>query len=646
MKTPRLHPETIEEVKQRADVVDVISESVVLRKRGKDYVGLCPFHQEKTPSFTVSPSKQMYYCFGCGASGNAIKFLMEVGKQSFSEVVLDLARRYQVSVRSLEPEQRQQLQRQISEQEQLYEILALAASFYKHALRQPQGLVALKYLQSQRLLSEAMIQEFQLGYAPSGWDTLYRYLVEQKGKPVGHVEQVGLIKLRKSGNGYYDYFRDRLMIPICDTRGRVIGFGGRSLGEQQPKYLNSPETKLFDKSKILFALDKAYGAISKQDQAVIVEGYFDAIALHAVGIKHVVAPLGTALSQEQVLQLLRYTESKQIVLNFDADAAGTKAFERAIEKIYPLVYGGKVQLRTLNLPDGKDADEFLKEHADSADKYWQLLKEAPFWLDWKIEQLLGGQNLQDVSQFQRVAQEMVKLISKLDHPNTRNYYISRCAQLLSRGDAQDLKQLQENLNSQVSKYRKWKLKGSENTNLPQSFQLLPTTSESNLLEPAEASLLRIYIYCPEYRAQIIRILEEQDLLFSLSHHRFLWQKILELQDSAKEGQNDTVESLISLLQDLSIEFPEQMKKVAHFFHLDEIHFEDFSRTPLVIRAAAACLEQVAYQKRRQYCLKQWEKLDYVADFRAKQYYWQQLYEAERRLKELEPIRRASLSDLV
>ncbi|NET49061.1 MAG: DNA primase, partial [Merismopedia sp. SIO2A8] len=208
MKTPRLHPETIEEVKQRADVVDVISEQVVLRKRGKDYVGLCPFHQEKTPSFTVSPSKQMYYCFGCGASGNAIKFLMEIGKQSFSEVVLDLARRYQVSVRSLEPEQRQQLQRQISEQEQLYEILALATSFYQHALRQPQGLVTLKYLQSQRLLSQTTIQEFHLGYAPSGWDTLYRYLVEQKGKPVGHVDRKKLLRQE---------FRRVVLVPRFDA---------------------------------------------------------------------------------------------------------------------------------------------------------------------------------------------------------------------------------------------------------------------------------------------------------------------------------------------------------------------------------------------------------------------------------------------
>jgi DNA primase len=230
VEIPRLHPDTIEEVKQRIDVVDVISDYVVLRKRGKDYVGLCPFHDEKTPSFSVSPGKQMYYCFGCNAGGNAIKFLMELGKRSFSDVVLDLARRYQVPVKTLEPEQRGELQRQLSLREQLYEILALATEFFKHALRQPIGQQALTYLQVTRKLSEETIQQFQLGYAPAGWETIYRYLVEQKGKPVQLVEQAGLIKVRKEKGGYYDCFRDRIIIPIHDSQGRVIAFGGRSLG--------------------------------------------------------------------------------------------------------------------------------------------------------------------------------------------------------------------------------------------------------------------------------------------------------------------------------------------------------------------------------------------------------------------------------
>ncbi|HAG83744.1 MAG TPA: DNA primase [Cyanobacteria bacterium UBA12227] len=649
MQIPRLHPDTIEEVKQRADIVDVISEYVVLRKRGKDYVGLCPFHNEKTPSFSVSPNKQMYYCFGCSAGGNAIKFLMEAGKQSFNDVILDLARRYQVPIQTLEPEQRQQLQRQLSLREQLYEILALATTFYQHALRQPQGQQALEYLQSQRHLSEATIQQFQLGYAPATWETIHRYLVEQKGKPVQLVEQAGLIAPRKSGDGYRDRFHDRLMIPIHDSQGRVIGFGGRTLKDEQPKYLNSPETPLFDKSKTLFALDKARNGISKQDQAVVVEGYFDAIALHAAGITNVVASLGTALSIDQMRQLLRYTDSKQIILNFDADQAGTNAAQRAIGEIADLAYSGQVQLRVLNLPDGKDADEFLSHHTNAATQYQQLLLNSPLWLNWQINQLVMGQDLKQADQFQQVAQEMVKLINKLEDVNQQSYYINYCAQLLSQGQAKLVPLLVQNLQTQIKKVRTTPITKSprliQKPEKQHSPLNLPLGSEHNLLEQAETLLLRIYLHCPEYRQTIIDTLDSKDLLFSLSHHRFLWQQILELQIIADKMVSESPNPLISLLQDRNIQFPDQMAQVEHLFHLNEKYSEDIIRAPLVIRAAAACLEMVAQEKHRRYCLEQWQKLDPSTDLKRKEYYCQELYAANRRLKELEQIRKIQFSDI-
>lgn len=399
MSIPRLHPDTIEEIKQRADIYDVISEHVVLRRRGKDFVGLCPFHEEKTPSFTVSSSKQMYYCFGCQAGGNAIKFLMDLHKHSFSEVVLDLARRYQVPVQTLEPEHRQEFSRQLSERSQLYEVLASASQFYQHALKQSQGKLALEYLREKRQLTDETIGQFNLGYAPAGWETLYRYLVEDKRYPVQLVEKAGLIKPRKESTGYYDVFRDRIMIPIHDIMGRAIAFGGRSLGEEQPKYLNSPETELFQKGKTLFALHQAKAGISQLDQAVVVEGYFDAIALHAAGINNVVASLGTALSLEQVRLVLRYSDSKQLILNFDADKAGTIAAERAIGEIANLAYKGEVQLKILNLPDGKDADEYLL--ARSPEDYRQLLANAPLWLDWQIQQIIKNRDLKQATDFQQ-----------------------------------------------------------------------------------------------------------------------------------------------------------------------------------------------------------------------------------------------------
>jgi DNA primase len=649
VQIPRLHPDTIAQVKERVDIVDIVSEQVVLRKRGKDYVGLCPFHGEKTPSFTVSPNKQMYYCFGCGTGGTAIKFLMEAGKQSFSEVVLDLARRYQIRVKTLEPEQRQELQRQLSLQDQLYEILALAASFYQHALRQPQGQQALEYLQSQRHLGEETLQQFQLGYAPATWETLYRYLVEQKGKPVQLVKDAGLILPRKSGDGYYDRFRDRIMIPIHDRQGRVIGFGGRALGDELPKYLNSPETPLFNKGKTLYALDKAYNAIGDKDQAVVVEGYFDAIALHRVGIHNVVASLGTALSLDQMRLLLRYTESNQIILNFDADKAGTTATERAIGEIADLAYKGQVQLRILNLPDGKDADEFLTHTPDGAEQYQQLLQNAPLWLHWQIDQLIIGKDLKQAPQFKQVAQKIVKLLYKLEDVNQQSYYINYCAEKLSLGETQMIPRLVQALQTQLNTLRITPIKKDDKSNLKQ--QNLPISidlsisQEHSLLEEAEALLLRIYLHRPEYRQTIIDILDAKDLLFSLSPHRFLWQQILDVQSVAQSILLQHPEKLISLLQDRSIQFPEEMVLVEHLFHLNEKRSQDLTRTPLAIRTAAACLEVVTWNKHKRYCLEQWQKLNFATDPKRKEYYSQGIREAYKRLQELQKMRQTNILDI-
>ncbi|MBD1999670.1 DNA primase [Leptolyngbya sp. FACHB-541] len=627
MDVPRLHPDTVEQVKQRVDIVDVVSEHVVLRKRGKDFTGLCPFHDDKSPSFSVSPGKQFYYCFSCGAGGNAIKFLMEFGKRSFSDVVLDLARRYQVSVQTLEPAQRQELQRQLSLRDQLYEILALTARFYEHALHQAQGEAALIYLREARRLSEETIQQFQLGYAPAGWQTLYGYLVEQKHYPVELVEQAGLIVPRQGGGGYYDRFRDRLMIPIHDLQGRVIGFGGRTLSDEQPKYLNSPETELFDKGKTLFGLDKARGAIAKQDCAVVVEGYFDVIALHAAGISNVVASLGTALSLVQVRLLLRYTESKQVVLNFDADAAGAKAAERAIGEVADLAYKGEVQLRVLNTPQGKDPDEFLQSH--SADDYRVLLAESPLWLDWQIQQLLADADLSKADQFQQSTQAIVKLLGNLPNATLRTHYIHRCAELLSRGEARLTLRLEEDLRTQV--------RGQRWHGRSQKWQ---TPGDRTLLEESEAQLLRLYLNLPDYRTLIIDALEERDIDFSISHHRFLWQQILELQSDI------TKDDLIRQLRDRLTEFPDRLAQVNPLFHLDEKTQRDIVRAPLVVRAATACMERVMCEKRCRHFLSLWEKTDCAVASELSQYYQQQIYAEKQRIEELDQQeRQTTFADL-
>ncbi|BAY64760.1 DNA primase [Calothrix brevissima NIES-22] len=639
MYIPRLHPNTIEEVKQRADIVDVVSEYVVLRKRGKDFVGLCPFHDEKSPSFTVSPAKQMYFCFGCQAGGNAIKFLMDVGKRSFAEVTLDLARRYQVPVQTLEPEQRQELQRQISLREQLFEVLASTAQFYQHALRQSADQKALQYLKSDRLLKEETIQQFGLGYAPAGWETLYRYLVDSKHYPVQLVEKAGLIKPRKEGNGYYDVFRDRLMIPIRDIQGRVIAFGGRTLTDEQPKYLNSPETELFSKGKTLFALDQAKSGISQFDQAVVVEGYFDAIALHAAGINNAVASLGTALSLEQVKLVLRYTDSKQLVLNFDADKAGNNAANRAIGEIAELAYMGEVQLKILNIPDGKDADEYL--HSHSPEDYRQLLINAPLWLNWQIDQILKDRDLKQATDFQQVMQQMLKFLKRIQYPELRKFYVAYCAEILSLGEAGLVRLREENLETQLSstsiKTEKKPITVQEKNYI--STQSPAPQSDRSLLEQAEALLLRIYLHCSEQRQSIINELEARNLEFSLSHHRSLWQKILELPVEQVD--------LISNLQDRYLEFSEDFSLVSHVFYLNEkSKTDDILRIPQLVQAASASMERVMRKKRYRYFLELWQETDFKAEPEKWQSYYQAFYSEKLRLQELDRQRLFSITDLL
>jgi DNA primase len=592
MSTPRLHPDTVEQVRQTADIVDVVAEHVVLRKQGRGFVGSCPFHDDKSPSFSVSPDKQFYYCFGCGAGGNVFKFLMEIRKQSFAEVVLDLAQRYQVPIQTLAQEERQELQRQLSLKEKLYEVMAIAGKFYEHALRQPNGQHALTYVQKQRGLAEDILQHFQIGYAPGGWQTLYTYLVEQKQIPLELVEKAGLIVPRQNQQGHYDRFRDRLMIPIHDQQSRLIGFGSRTLTNEEPKYLNSPETELFNKGQILFGLDKARKAIVQQDRAIVVEGYFDVIALHAADIPNAVASMGTALTSAQIRQLLRYTESNQIILNFDADKAGQKATDRAISEVEELALRGEVQLRVLNLPNGKDADEFLKEQSSTV--YQQLVESAPLWLDWQIQAALAGKDLRKADQFQAATQSIVQLLGKLPNATLRTHYIHRCAELISEGDGRLTLQIEDALRQQV--------RGQRWHGRSQRWQ---RPADYSWREAAEAQLLRIYLHCPYHRQDVKEALKQRDLEFTFSHHRFLWRQILGVEEQPEptplahpELQGEVADiDLIEALQDLCTDYSKEMDQVYHLLQLTETTEIEILRPMLSIRTAVATLERIACEKR-------------------------------------------------
>ena len=519
MVTARLHPRTIDAVKERADIVDVVGEHVVLKKKGREFVGICPFHDDSKPSMTVSPAKQFYYCFSCGAGGNSIKFLMEFQRQSFSDVVLDLARRYQVPVETVDGPQQERLRQQLSRREKLQRVLALASGWFRTQLLSPAGQQAQVYLSETRGLSMATQETFELGYAPDQWDGLLKHLQQVEGCSPELLEAAGLVVPRKGGNGFYDRFRHRVIVPIHDRQGRVIGFGGRSLDGSEPKYLNSPETELFEKGKHLFGLDKATNAIRKDDRAVVVEGYFDVIALHAAGITNAVASLGTALSSQQITQLCRVSDGKRIVLNFDADGAGVRAANRAIGEVEQLALQGQLELRVLHLPSGKDPDEFLKDHG--AGDYRALLDQAPLWLDWQIEQALAGRDLSRADQFQQAVAALVDLLGKLPQSAVRTHYLQRVAERLSGGQGRLELQLEEDLRQQV-KGQRWHGRSSRHEQ----------PGDTSQRERCEADLLRLYLHCPRHRPTIRQELRQRELEdFAIPHHRHLWAALTELEES-------------------------------------------------------------------------------------------------------------------
>jgi DNA primase len=518
VSAPRLHPRTIEAVKDRADIVDVVGEHVVLKKKGREFVGVCPFHDDKSPSMTVSPAKQFYYCFSCGAGGNAIKFLMELQRQSFSDVVLELARKYQLPVETLEGPQQERLRQQLSRRDKLHKVLALAAGWFRSQLRSPEGASALAYLREQRGLNETTLESFGLGYAPERWDGLLSHLQQVESLEPDLLEAAGLVVPRRGGDGFYDRFRHRVMVPITDRQGRIIGFGGRSLDGGEPKYLNSPETEVFEKGKHLFGLDKAVNAIRKDDRAVVVEGYFDVIALHAAGITNAVAALGTALSSQQITQLCRCCDGKRLILNFDTDRAGVRAAQRAIGEVEQLALQGQLELRVLHLPAGKDPDEFLKEHG--AGEYRSLLDQAPLWLDWQIDQVLEGRDLARSDQFQQAVSELVVLLGKLPASAVRSRYLQQVAERLSGGQARLALQLEDDLRQQV-KGQRWHGRS----------QRWEQPGEAGLRERAEAELLRLYLHCPTHRGTIRAELRRRELDdFALAHHRQLWAAISSLEE--------------------------------------------------------------------------------------------------------------------
>lgn len=360
----------IKEVQVRADIVEIVSEYTSLQKRGENYIGLCPFHTEKTPSFNVNVGKQLFYCFGCGVGGNIFTFIMKKENINFPEAVRYLADKFNIK---LPGNMDKELSREFQERREYFRINRFAAKYYNYCLLNTrEGHKAMAYIKKRGLTPDT-VEKFFLGYAPASWDGLIKY-AGRKGIKTDALEKIGLIIARKDKKGYYDRFRNRIMFPIEDVTKNIIGFGGRALDESMPKYLNSPETPLFSKGDNLYAL-----SMIKKDPAldvIVVEGYMDCITLHQHGFKQTVASLGTALTKKQATLLKKYTDG--VILSYDADEAGQVATARGMD----ILAQEGFRVKILNLPGGKDPDEVIK--SQGSEDFQKLLTNSMDLISYKL----------------------------------------------------------------------------------------------------------------------------------------------------------------------------------------------------------------------------------------------------------------------
>ncbi|TFH88708.1 DNA primase [Billgrantia azerbaijanica] len=395
----------IDDLLARVDVVEVVGERVTLKKAGRNHSGLCPFHQEKTPSFTVSADKQFYHCFGCGAHGNALRFLMEYDRLSFPEAVEQLAGRLGLEVPREGADDPRAQARERKRREGV-NLLELAASFFRERLKMPEGQAARDYLTG-RGLSPEVLADFGIGYAPHDWEALKRHLGE-RGIPESVQVEYGLLVLREESGRTYDRFRDRVVFPIRDVRGRTIAFGGRVLGDAKPKYLNSPETPVFHKGRELYGLFEARQANARLERLVLVEGYMDVVALAQFGIRNAVATLGTSTSEEHLARLFRLVD--EVVFCFDGDRAGRQAAARALETALPLMIDGR-QARFLFLPEGEDPDSLVRREGPEA--FTDRITCASPLSEFLFDQAARGRDLVRIEDRERYASQVLAAIGRL-----------------------------------------------------------------------------------------------------------------------------------------------------------------------------------------------------------------------------------------
>lgn len=517
MAIPR---EVIEEIIYRTDIEQLVGSYVNLKRTGSNLSGLCPFHSEKTPSFSVNPSKKMFYCFGCGVGGNAITFVRRAEGLDFVQAVEFLAKRAGITIPRDEKYKREEVSRK-----RIYDMNLEAAKFFRECLYNPQyGGEAMKYLREKRRLSDAVIKRFGLGFSPNDFGLLTKHM-----RGLGYTEEElikGFLcgKSQKSGK-LYDYFRNRVMFPIIDVSGNIIGFGGRVMDDSKPKYLNTSDTPGFKKSKNLFALN--YAKNYCEDQLLLCEGYMDVIAMHAAGFQNAVATLGTALTSEQARLMTKYT--KKVVVCYDSDEAGQRAADRSIKIL------GEVQLdvKILRLQGAKDPDEFIKTFG--ADKLKLALDESRTWFDFKFNGVLAKYDLSSAGDRVRATQELCSIIAGVGSPVEREIYITHIVSAL--GLTADV--LKSSVDRMI-RARKKSEKEQELRNIMLSARnygdkVNPDAAKNVAANAAEEAILGLLLAYDEHRESVVKekIALSSDDFFTAFGKR-VFEKIIELQKS-EEG---------------------------------------------------------------------------------------------------------------
>jgi DNA primase len=509
--------EKVSEIRDRASLLEVVSDYVSLKKAGKNYKGLCPFHSEKTPSFMINEEKQIFHCFGCGEGGDVFAFLMKVAHLSFPQAIEELAKRYGVKLPSKEfsPAQKKEM----AKRETLFQINQIASEYFHDLLTvKREGGEARKYL-SQREISEEVVKDYRLGYSLDRWDGLVQHLREKK-VALELAWELGLIFPKKK-EGWYDAFRGRIIFPIFDLHQRVVGFGGRVIRGGEPKYYNSPESSIYHKGEILYGLQVARRYTPLKDCVIIAEGYFDLLILHQFGLKHSVATLGTALTTQQIRTLKRYT--KNLITVFDADPAGIQASLRSL----PLFLEEGVSGKTFLLPKGEDPDSFLRK--GKAEELERGVAEATPLIDFFFEHLMKTYDAKSIDGKVKIAEEGVALLGRIPDGIRKDFYLRAWAERL------DVKE--SLLHEMARPSSKRRMRVEEELKRPSAERVLPRSEEM---------MVRLMIHHPEWMAVISRegILEE----FESPHLKKMAEHLVSFYQ--KKGRLDLSEALESIEESL------------------------------------------------------------------------------------------------